>query len=80
MEANPLNQSQQQIGHVSLTQVSAKEFRAKFNSKRECYNFLAGECEVYLPPYGKSAFFSSIIRRVLQLHVFHPQTTSPFTS
>ena len=54
MENNPLNQSQQQIGHVSLTRVSAKEFAAKFKSKRECFNFLAGECEVYLPPYGKS--------------------------
>ena len=53
MEANNLNQSQQHIGHVSLTQVSAKEFAAKFKSKRECFNFLAGECEVYLPPYGK---------------------------
>ena len=53
MEANVLNQSQQQIGHVSLAQVSAKEFAAKFKSKRECFNFLAGECEVYLPPYGK---------------------------
>ena len=50
------NDNQQQIpqpGHVSLTRVSAKEFAAKFKSKRECYNFLAGECEVYLPPYGK---------------------------
>ena len=35
-------------------QVSAKEFAAKFKSKRECYNFLAGECQVYLPPYGES--------------------------
>ena len=34
-------------------QVSAKEFAAKFNSKRECYTFLAQECDVYLPPYGK---------------------------
>ena len=39
--------------YVSLKQVSAKEFAAKFKSKRECYNFLAAECEVYLPPYGK---------------------------
>ena len=56
MEANVLNQSHQQIGHVSLTQISAKEFAAKIKSKRECFNFLAGECEVYLPPYGKSIF------------------------
>ena len=48
---------QQQIpqpGQAPLARVSAKEFAAKFQSKRECYNFLAGECEVYLPPYGKS--------------------------
>ncbi len=38
---------------VTLTRVSAKEFAAKFKSKRECYTFLATECEVYLPPYGK---------------------------
>ena len=43
----------QPIGHVSNQQVSAKEFAAKFQSKRECYNFLAGDCECYLPPYGK---------------------------
>ena len=47
---------QQPIGHVSNAQVSAKAFAAKFQSKRECFNFLAAECEVYLPPYGKSAF------------------------
>ena len=40
-------------GAPPLTHVSAKEFAAKFNSKRECYTFLAQECEVYLPPYGK---------------------------
>ena len=43
-------------GHVSCQQVSAKAFAAKFKSKRECYTFLAGECEVYLPPYGKFRF------------------------
>ena len=36
--------------------MSAKEFAAKFKSKRECYTFLATECEVYLPPYGKFTF------------------------
>ena len=48
--------------HVSLQQVSAKEFAAKFRSKRECYNFLAGECEVYLPPYGKYSILSCLRR------------------
>ena len=36
-----------------MTKISAKEFAAKYKSKRECYNFLAGELDVYLPPYGK---------------------------
>ena len=36
-----------------MTNISAKEFAAKFKSKRECYNFLAGDLNVYLPPYGK---------------------------
>ena len=36
-----------------MTTISAKEFAAKFKSKRECYNFLASELDVYLPPYGK---------------------------
>ena len=44
--------SHQQVADPGLTKVSAKEFAAKFKSKRECYNFLAGECDVYLPPYG----------------------------
>ena len=34
-------------------EVSAQEFAAKFKSKRECYSFLAGDCNVSLPPYGK---------------------------
>ena len=53
MEANPNQQQIPQVGHVSCSQVSAKEFAAKFSSKRECYTFLAVENDVYLPPYGK---------------------------
>ena len=37
----------------NVVRISAKEFASKYQSKRECYNFLAVECEVYLPPYGK---------------------------
>ena len=48
-------------GHISCKQVSAKEFAAKFKSKRECYTFLANECEVYLPPYGKFRQFINLI-------------------
>ena len=40
-------------GIPDIARVSAKEFAAKVKSKRECYNFLAVDCEVYLPPYGK---------------------------
>jgi hypothetical protein len=32
----------------------------------EAYNFLAGECQVYLPPYGKSSFLPSLTVRSLQ--------------
>ena len=44
-----------------MAQISAKEFAAKFQSKRECYHFLAYECGVYLPPYGKSRRSDSLI-------------------
>ena len=53
MQINDAADPQIPAGHVTLTKVSAKEFGAKFKSKRECYTFLAGECQVYLPPYGK---------------------------
>ena len=46
---------------MSNQQISAKEFAAKFKSKRECYNFLATECEVYLPPYGELVTDSILI-------------------
>ena len=51
MEANLGQQQIPQPGHVSVERVSVKEFAAKFQSKRECYNFLAVECEGYLPPF-----------------------------
>ena len=31
--------------------ISSKEFAAKYNSKRECYNFLTVDAGVYLPSY-----------------------------
>ena len=58
-----------QIGQpVQLVNVSAKEFAAKYSSKREVYNFLAVDCGVYLPHYGKwppskSSFTLTIIFR-----------------
>ena len=48
-------------GHVTNARISVKEFAAKFQSKRECYNFLAGEYECYLPPYGKSPIFLNLM-------------------
>ena len=53
MDGANVNVNQIPGGVPSLQRVSAKEFASKFQSKRECYNFLAVECEVYLPPYGK---------------------------
>ena len=53
MESNPQPFQQIPSMPVTLAQVSAKEFAAKFKSKRECYQFLAVDCNVYLPPYGK---------------------------
>ena len=37
-------------GKVAIT---AASFRAKYNSKREVYNFLAVDVGIYLPAYGK---------------------------
>lgn len=38
-------QAQNQMG------VNVQSFQAKYNSKRECYNFLAWEVKAYLPAY-----------------------------
>ena len=32
-------------------QILAKQFQAKFSTKRECYNFLTLDCKAYLPHY-----------------------------
>ena len=48
------NQAMNQVPAGALNQsvrISSKEFQAKYNSKRECYNFLATDCGVFLPPY-----------------------------
>ena len=51
-------QQQQQIpqAHAQRVLIPAAEFAAKYESKRECYNFLAVDCDVYLPAYGKCPF------------------------
>ena len=41
------------IGNQQTQQISAKEFAAKYKSKREVYNFLSVDVGVYLPAYGK---------------------------
>ena len=49
MENN--NQISSLVDGPSNVQVVAKEFGAKFKSKRECYHFLSFECGVYLSSY-----------------------------
>ena len=55
MESNP-NQ-QLQLNQPQLQQVTAKEFAAKYQSKRECYNFLAVDAGVYLPAYDQVTIY-----------------------
>ena len=33
-------------------QLLAKQFQAKFSTKRECFNFLTLDCKAYLPHYS----------------------------
>ena len=47
----------QQIPQAPNTQVSAKLFAAKYQSKRECYNFLAVDAGVYLPSYEQVTIY-----------------------
>ena len=49
--------------------ITAKDFAAKYKSKREVYNFLSVDCAIYLPAYGKKALssllmFSFLVYRV----------------
>ena len=36
---------------MPTVQLLAKQFQAKFSTKRECYNFLTLDCKAYLPHY-----------------------------
>ena len=36
-----------------MVKITAKEFEAKYRSKREVYHFLSVDCGIYLPTYGK---------------------------
>jgi len=53
---------QQPANQPQRVQLSAVEFAAKYRSKRECYNFLAVDAGVYLPPYGKFSSLSLAVR------------------
>ena len=44
-------------GGNQYARVSSKEFAAKYNSKREVYNFLATDVGVYLPPYDNVTIY-----------------------
>ena len=37
----------------SKVKITAKDFAAKYKSKREVYNFLSVDCSIYLPKIGK---------------------------
>ena len=53
------NQDMHQIGEARIqpTQVSSKEFAAKYRSKREIYNFLACDVGIFLPPYDNVTIY-----------------------
>ena len=40
-----------------MTSISSKEFSSKYRSKREIYNFLAGEVGIFLPPYDNVTIY-----------------------
>ena len=43
-------------------QLLAKQFQAKFSTKRECFNFLTLDCKAYLPHYSTvTIYFVSAI-------------------
>ena len=53
------NENMQEIadGENKNEKVSAKEFAAKYQSKRETYNFLACDVGAYLPPYDNVTIY-----------------------
>ena len=59
------NANQAHGQQAGLVNVSTAAFAAKYRSKRECFNFLAVECNVYLPAYGK--FISQYLKLKIYL-------------
>ena len=57
-------QNQNQANAAMMAQakvkITSKDFAAKFQSKREVYNFLSIDVGVYLPHYGKLAKLHSL--------------------
>ena len=52
---------QNMAGPQPMAQISAAEWAAKFPTKRATYNFLAVDCDYYLPPLGKCRRTCSLI-------------------
>ena len=53
------NDNMQEIadGETKNLKISSKDFAAKYNSKRETYNFLACDVGAYLPPYDNVTIY-----------------------
>ena len=66
MEGNNANMNQINDNEPPLAQISAKEFSAKFNSKSECYQFVALDCDRYVPKYGKCQLIIQLILVCIQ--------------
>ena len=41
-----------QVAGPQLVSIPVKELAAKYNNKRELYNFIATDCGIYVPPYA----------------------------
>ena len=66
MDQSNANMAQINSGSAQLNYISAKEFGSKFQSKRECYHFLALECDRYIPAYDNvTVYFVSTILLVI---------------
>ena len=62
--SNPSSNAQSQIQSAPPKKglIPAAEFGAKYKSKREVYNFLAVDSDVFLPAYGKCSTPGGLIR------------------
>ena len=75
MENNPSALDGQQIPQT--VRMTAKEFAAKFSTKRECFNFLTLDCQAYLPHlstvtiYFLKDLFRSKKKRILGKDIRH---------